>query len=174
MRGRSWETGAVRLHRIRSLRLGLLFMSVVAALALAASGCGGGSSRPLSKSQYERKVQQIQQDVFAKINPATVIVSSRGGDATRGLEAVQHAIEDEARQLGQLTPPADIAKLHRRLVAAMRHYAEDLSSLIGALRSGRLTLDELGPKLRSLVSARAVRKARAEIIERGYKIGGSG
>jgi hypothetical protein len=149
-------------------------MSVVAALALSAAGCGGGSSRPLSKSQYEHKVQQIQQDAFAKVNPATIIVSSRGGDVTRSLEAVESAIEDEARELGQIRPPAGIAKLHNKLVSAVRRYAQDLGSLIAALRSRRLTLDELGPKLRSLPSANAIRTARAEIIQSGYRIGGSG
>src|SRR5919198_3820639 len=110
------RTKAAAARRVASM---LAFAAISASVA---TGCGGGSSHPLSKAQYERQVTKIQQQVFAKVNPATIMASARGGDPTEGLLAVQEASKREAADLAHITPPSEIAKPHRRLVTAIRSY----------------------------------------------------
>jgi hypothetical protein len=144
------------------------------AVVLIAAGCGDGahsSSRRLSKTQYEHKVQQIQQEVFAKVNPATVLLGARGGDPGPGLRAVQEASAKEADELDRLRPPAEIAQPHRSLVRAIRRYGNDLDGIIAAVRKHELRGQELQAKLRSLASIKAIRTARHEIVQKGYEIG---
>ena len=143
------------------------------ALALtAAPGCGGnGSSQPVSKARYEQKVQRIQEDVFAKVNPATLLLGARGGDPTQGLRAVQEASAKEAEELGRIRPPGEIAEAHRSLVAALRRYGTELSGVIAAVRERKLAGRELQAKLRSLPSVEAIRAARVAITRKGYNIG---
>jgi hypothetical protein len=143
-------------------------------VVLIAAGCGDGansSSRRLSKTQYEHKVQQIQQEVFAKVNPATVLLGARGGDPGPGLRAVQVASAKEADELDRLRPPAEIAHPHRSLVMAIRRYGNDLNGIIAAVRKHELRGRRLQAKLRSLASIKAIRTARREIAQKGYDIG---
>jgi hypothetical protein len=148
------------------------FRVALALIAAAASGCGGtGSSHPLSKAQYEHKVQRIQQDVFAKVNPATILLGARGGDPTAGLRAVQEASAKEADELGRITPPAEIAQAHKSLVTALRRYGDELSGIIAAVHKRKLSGQDLRAKLRSLASVKSIRAARVAIAQKGYNIG---
>jgi hypothetical protein len=158
------ESGTVARRLAPSLTLAVL-------AAFAHTGCGGTTGHPLSKTQYERAVAKVQQRVFAQVSPATIMVSARGGDPTEGLRAVQDASRTEAKDLADITPPADIAQPHRRLVAAIRSYAEELAPVITAVRQHKLSARALTAKLRSLPSVQAIRAARAEIARKGYRIG---
>jgi hypothetical protein len=154
------------------LRRRLAFPIALALIAAAISGCGGnGSNQRVSKAQYEQKVQQIQQEVFARVNPATLLLGARGGDPTQGLRAVQDAAVKEAEELGRLSPPAEIASDHRRLVAALRRYTDELRGVIAAVRERKLAGRHLQAKLRSLASVKAIRAARVAIARKGYNIG---
>lgn len=153
------------------LSRGVAFL-IALALIVAACGCGGsGNSHPLSKSQYEHKVQQIQQEVFAKVNPATILLGAKGGDPTTGLRAVQEASAKEADELGRITPPAEIAQVHRSLVNALRRYGDELRGVIAAVHNRKLKGQGLRAKLRSLPSVKTIRAARVAIAEKGYNIG---
>ena len=151
----------------------------VGLIVAGASGCGGngsgqrtnGSTRPVSKAQYEHKVQQIQQDVFAKVNPATILLGARGGDASEGLRAVQKASVKEAEELGGIAAPPEIARAHRSLVTALRRYGDELSRIIAALGQRKLSAQDVRVKLRWLPSVEAIRAARVAIARKGYNIG---
>jgi hypothetical protein len=156
-----------------------LACALCAAAVLPTAGACGGSSgqtattagRPVSKSQYERKVTDIQQAAFAKANPATILGSSASGNPATGIAVVQRVTASEADELGRIAPPADIAGPHGRLVDAIRAYARDLGAMASALRAHRLDPGAIPAKLRSLRSVRAIRAARSAIIGKGYRIG---
>jgi hypothetical protein len=156
------------------------FLCVLCATMAApiAGACGGKSAQqattsaqPVSKSQYERKVTDIQQAAFAKANPATILGSSASGNPATGIAVVQRVTASEADELSRIPPPADIAGPHGRLVDAIRAYARDLGAMTRALRDHQLDPGAIPAKLRSLPSVRAVRAARAAIIDKGYRIG---
>jgi hypothetical protein len=70
-----------------------------------------------------------------------------------------------AEQLGRLTPPAEIAEPHARMVASMRAYAEGLG------RASKLTGDPAafaGEMSRAQADARAWTSAFEEIRASGY------
>ena len=163
----------------RTARLQLLALLVLVAGAVATAGCGTRHSganlaphHPLAKARYERKVKAIEDQVFAKVNPATIMASAQAKDAARSLKLVQEATETEARELSRVTPPAGIATAHAALVAALRRYAGELSSVINDLHRGALASDDLHVKLGSLPSVTAIAAARRSIQKAGYDITG--
>ena len=156
----------------------ITLLCITAAIPLAAA-CGSAKpaqplskkpAHPLSKKQYERQLSSIQHQAFAKASPATLLLGAQGGNGAKGLLIVQQVAATEAHKLAKITPPTDISQPHRRLIAALRAYANDLGDRIRALRAHKLQSTAIPQKLRSLKSVRAIRAARAAIINHGYSI----
>jgi hypothetical protein len=106
---------------------------VLAAVGLLAAGCGGGggdssgsSSPPLSKAQYQAKLQQLSNQVGAELRQSV-------GASTKLKESdipkLQDSLRSFAGKVAALSPPAAVEDLHRRLVAAVRSLADDLPKL---------------------------------------------
>jgi hypothetical protein len=147
-------------------------LAALTVVGIALAGCGGGEqAQPSSKPAYERKVQAIQQQVFAKVNPATILASAQASDTARALSVVVQATDDEARELEDIVPPAEIAAAHQRLIGGMKQYAHDLSIVVRNLRDGKLAPADLRLELASLASLKTIREARAAIAAKGYNIG---
>lgn len=108
---------------------------VLAAVGLVAAGCGGGggdgsSSKPLTKAQYQRQLQQLSNEIGAQLR-------EKVGASTQLKESdvpkLQDSLESFANRVEALNPPTDVEDLHVRLVAAMRGLSDDLPSLVADL-----------------------------------------
>jgi hypothetical protein len=112
---------------------------LVVALGLLAAGCGGGggndeSSKPLTKAQYQAKLQQLSNQVGAELR------QSVGASTTlkqSDVPKLQQSLRSLAGKLDALTPPTDVADLHKRLIGAVRGLADDLPSLAKTLQQAK-------------------------------------
>jgi hypothetical protein len=108
-----------------------------AAVGLLAAGCGGGgggggesSGKPLTKAQYQAQLQRLSNEIGAqlreKVGASTQLKKS-------DIPKLQASLDSFADKVKALNPPADVAELHVRLVAAMHGLSDDLPSLVDAL-----------------------------------------
>ena len=112
---------------------------LVVALVLVAAGCGGGggsdqSAKPLTKAQYQAKLQQLSNEVGAELR------QSVGASTTlkqSDVPKLQQSLRSLAGKLDAVTPPANVADLHTRLVAAVRDFADELPSLAKSLEQAK-------------------------------------
>jgi hypothetical protein len=112
---------------------------LVVALVLIAAGCGGaggneGASKPLTKAQYQAKLQQLSNAVGAELR------QSVGASTTlkqSDVPKLQKSLRSLAGKLEAVSPPADVADLHTRLIAAVRDFADDLPTLAKTLEQAK-------------------------------------
>jgi hypothetical protein len=108
---------------------------LVVALVLFAAGCGGGggndeAGKPLTKAQYQARLQQLSNQVGAELR------QSVGASTTlkqSDVPKLQKSLHSLGGKLDALRPPAAVADLHTRLVAAVGGLADDLPSLAKSL-----------------------------------------
>ena len=108
---------------------------LLVALGLLVAGCGGGggndeASKPLTKAQYQAKLQQLSNEIGAELR------QSVGASTTlkkSDVPKLQQSLRSFSDKVEALNPPAAVADLHTRLVAAMRGFADDLPSLVTTL-----------------------------------------
>jgi hypothetical protein len=106
---------------------------LLAAVGLVAAGCGGGSSssKPLTKAAYQAKLQQLSNGIGSQLS------KSMGGSTKleqSDVPKLQKALRSFAGEVEGLTPPVEVAKLHTRLVVALRRLADDVPALIGQVQ----------------------------------------
>jgi hypothetical protein len=108
---------------------------LVVALGLLAAGCGGGggsdeASKPLTKAQYQAKLQQLSNQVGAELRQSIgASTTLEQGDVPK----LQQSLRSFSNKVEALNPPEAVADLHTQLVAAMRGLADDLPSLVTTL-----------------------------------------
>ena len=112
---------------------------VVVALGLLAVGCGGGggndeAAKPLTKAQYQARLQQLSNEVGAELRQSVgASTTLKKSDVPR----LQQSLRSFSKKVEALHPPAAVADLHTRLVAAMRGLADDLPSLVTTLEQAK-------------------------------------
>ncbi len=154
----------------------LFLLLAVASIGLAAAGCGGGGGgeKPLSKPDYEAKMQALQKKVssagqeLGKLQTASI---SGAGDV---LDKGADLLDEAAGELAQINAPEDIAAAHKTLVEAAREAADKFRELAGKLKDAKP--EDLASLLGELTSFDAIKKfqqATEEIRAKGYDIGGS-
>lgn len=155
-----------RAWRLSSASLALAAVTVAAAVA----GCGSSSaatssttktssapSPRLTKAQYEQKLGPLLNDV---VDPALRAALGKGGAARpEKLAAAITIIRLAHDQMAMITPPAEVADLHRQAVALMSSMIGDMtklrdaetssdksgaSSAVGALKTDAQHLENLG------------------------------
>jgi hypothetical protein len=106
-----------------------LVAAALATTALATAGCGGSSSKPLTRAELTSKANAICKQVTAKLQAAT-----KGGVGT--VQAIARiapelaAFEETALgELGKLVPPAELENDWKVFVAGAQTLAEDTSKL---------------------------------------------
>lgn len=112
---------------------------LLVALVLVAAGCGGGggneeASKPLTKAQYQAKLQQLSNEVGAELR------QSVGASTTlkqSDVPKLQQSLRSLAGKLDAVTPPANVADLHTRLIAAVRDFADELPALAKTLEQAK-------------------------------------
>jgi hypothetical protein len=106
---------------------------LLAAVGLVAAGCGGGggsnesSSPRLTKAQYQAKLQQLSNEVGAQLRQS---IGASTKLKASDIPKLQASLRSFAGKVAALSPPAAVADLHTRLVAAVRSLADDLPNLL--------------------------------------------
>ena len=112
---------------------------LVVALVLVAAGCGGGggneeASKPLTKAQYQARLQQLSNEVGAELRQS---VSASSTLKQSDVPKLQRSLRSLAGKLEAVSPPANVADLHTRLIAAVRDFADDLPTLAKRLEQAK-------------------------------------
>jgi ABC-type transporter Mla subunit MlaD len=113
---------------------------LLAAVGLVAAGCGGGGSSsespspPLTKAQYQAKLQQLSNEVGAELRQS---IGASTSLKESDIPKLQASLRSFAGKVAALSPPAPVEDLHTRLVAAVRSLADDLPSLLQTVNSAK-------------------------------------
>ena len=148
---------------------------VVATVALIAPSCGGDSR--LSKAEYERRVNQIGQELSDTLettfsSPQFQDPSSLK-DAADVLRQGQKEMAGAADRLDGVNPPEEIEGIHDRFVKGIRDFARDFGTFADATEKGDLAaLQRFSQQIsdQSLPSMIAVNEATAALKAKGYDI----
>ena len=146
---------------------------VLAALGLlTAAGCGGGggggesSGPPLTKAQYQAKLQQFSNEVGAEVRQSI-------GTSTKLKESdipkLQDSLRSFATKIAALNPPTDVKDLHTHLVAAVRGLADDLPKITGQVNKAQ----DASAAIAALFGAKSIQaliKLQQEYKDKGYDI----
>lgn len=148
---------------------------LAAAVVLMASGCGGESR--LTKAEYERRVNQIGQQLTDTLertfsapefqNPSSL------KQAADVLRQGQNDMEDAADRLDDVSPPEEIQSIHDRFVKGIRDFAKDFGRFAEATEKGDLAaLQRFSQQIsdESLPSMIAVNRATEALKAQGYDI----
>jgi predicted small secreted protein len=143
----------------------------LAAVAMAAAGCGGGGDdgkdtyvKEFNKADVtlERTLTGIGEDIQARTSGRAV-----GAKLDEGARA----LDDAAQDFEAIDPPTDADAAHRKIVAGLRKLAALFRDSATAAREddvARLTRTLQG--LQSSPGAREIRAAQQELKAKGYKV----
>src|SRR4051794_7038374 len=137
------------------MRRSLAALVAAAAAALSAAGCGGGDGSA-ARARADRYVTQVNaaQGEFTRRFGAlsrrigTTITPAQG---RRRLRAFEVAVDGTVARLRRVEPPPHVGTLHRRLIAEIAGYGDQIATARRAFRSadaqrivaaqGRLVMD---------------------------------
>jgi hypothetical protein len=169
-------------------RARVLVLVLSCALAVGAAGCGGGSSsqttpaaakqtRPARPARrrgttlYERQMQVLGERLAAELATAGRAVGAPTAKrpVIEGvLRTAQRQLRAAADELARIRPPAGIEQQHRRLIAAVREFANELTGVIAGVKKGNgAPVYAVIPNLKGL---RDMQKASDAISKAGYRI----
>jgi hypothetical protein len=150
----------------------MVVAALLAAVGLLAPGCGGGGGSstttavPLTKAQYQAKLQQLSNQVGAELRQSV-------GASTKlkksDIPKLQAALRSFSDKVAALNPPAAVSALHTRLIAAMRGLAADLPKLAAAVNSAKDPSEAIAA-LFGAKSIQALIKLQQEYKDKGYDI----
>jgi hypothetical protein len=145
---------------------------LLVAVGLLAAGCGGGggggetTSAPLTKAQYQARLQQLSNQVGAQVRQSI-------GASTKLKESdipkLQDSLRSFAGKIAALNPPEAVRDLHTRLVAAVRGLADDLPKLADQVNKAQDPSAAIAA-LFGAESIRALIKLQQEYKDKGYDI----
>jgi hypothetical protein len=148
---------------------------MLAALALAASSCGGGDKQ-LSKSEYETQVGAILQPLQGTTLQDLVSISPADKDqAIAALKNGETKLHNAASNLSSMQPPDDAVDATQRLAHGVRQIADEVTVVRKAAEAGDFSkLVQFKVSLASDPAVSEIRDAALELINLGYNIAGSG
>jgi hypothetical protein len=142
---------------------------VLAAVSLVLAGCGGGggkSSKPLTKAEYQAKLEQIAKDVRAQLKTSA---SGSKTPSKKDLAEARKVLDIFADELEKVTPPTEVAQAHRRLIDAMRRLRNDLEGIFKKVADAKTPSESIS----ALFGAPAIQlllKAQQEFKAKGYDL----
>ena len=146
----------------------------LAALALVAGGCGGGKNAgaaPVSKNQYEARIQKDGQDVRNVFKPLSTPPSSLD-QLAKSIKKGQDKLRQVAADLDSVSPPDEVAHDNDVLVAGLRKLADQLDPLRrGAAAGDAKAVQKAVNALQGSKSLHEAQKATADMKKKGYNIG---
>lgn len=144
---------------------------VLAAGSLVLAGCGGGggsksSSKPLTKAEYQAKLEQIAKDVGAQLQNSA---SKSKTPSKKDLAEARKAVGIFVSELEQVNPPAEVAQAHKDLIAAMRRLGNDIEGIFKKVAAAKTPSEGI----KALFGAPAIQlllKAQQEFKAKGYDL----
>jgi hypothetical protein len=112
-----------------------MMVALLAAAAVAAGAlllAGGGDKRPLSPDEYREQLVAAVADLRLDANPTD----------SGALRDYSDQFSDFAEELEDITPPADAADAHAKLVAGFEEYAGQLDSLADSGEEGAIQFQQ--------------------------------
>ena len=146
---------------------------VLGAALLVLAGCGGDSGR-LSKSAYERQMQDVLRPLNQElVTRSNAIRNARShGAAARDIGSLERTLVHAADRLDRMKPPRKAENAHREAVSGLRGYAKVVGEGKAALRDpDPEALREFQAKLGDSTEARRLRRALSELHDLGYDVG---
>jgi hypothetical protein len=144
---------------------------IIAALVVAAAGCGGGSSSgPLSKSEYEHKMQAEGKRLTDALRNANVTSAKDEHEFADRLGSVKDDIAKSADNVQALQPPANAAA-DTQTIADVLHR---IAAVIGEIQTAASSNDDTGFQrdVRQLAQElRAAGPAVKDLKQKGYDVG---
>jgi hypothetical protein len=144
-------------------------ITLLAAVALAGCG-GGGGGGPLSKSEYEHKMQAEGKRLTAALQRADVTSAKDIHEFAARLGGVKDDIAKAADEVDALQPPAD-AVADTQTIADVLHR---LAAVIGEIQTAAANNDTAGFQrdVKDLASElRAAQPAVRDLKAKGYDVG---
>jgi len=148
-----------------------------AALALAASSCGGGGGdKQLSRSEYETQVGAILQPLQGTTLQDLVSISPADKDqAIAALKNGETKLHDAASNLSSMQPPDDAVGATQRLAHGVGQIADEVTVVRKGAEAGDFSkLVQFKVSLASDPAVLEIRDAALELINLGYNVAGSG
>jgi uncharacterized protein YukE len=145
---------------------------IVAALVVAAAGCGGGGSNsgPLSKSEYEHKMQAEAHRLTAALRNADVTSAKDLQEFADRLGSVKDDIAKTADNIQALQPPPNAAA-DTQTIADVLHR---IAAVIGQIQTAAAKNDDASFQrdVRQLAQElRAAGPAVKDLKQKGYDVG---
>src|SRR5881397_1612187 len=116
-------------------------LAVATSAALVAGACG--NKAPLTKAQYEQKVNQIGKQLSTTLDTtfSSPKLQKAGSlkEAADVFRAAQKNLEDAATRLDRLTPPERVASVHDLLIKGFRDFAQSFGTFAQATEQGDLS-----------------------------------
>jgi hypothetical protein len=145
----------------------LAVLALGAAAALLGTGCGGGGSKALSKTDYVTQMTAIGKGLSTSLN--TLGTATTAKTAATGLTQVQVDLRAAVKKIDAITPPADVKAAHEQLSKAVSEFADELDPIIAKLKGGNV---QALTSIATLKGLKDIQAAAAAITKAGYKIGG--
>jgi hypothetical protein len=144
---------------------------VLAAAAFVLAGCGGGggsksSSKPLSKAEYQAKLEQIAKDVGAQLKTSA---SNSKTASKQDIAEAKKAVKIFAGQLEKVNPPAEVAQPHQHLIAAMRRLSTDIDGIFKKVAEAKTPSEGISA-LFGAPGIQLLLKAQQEFKAKGYDL----
>jgi hypothetical protein len=109
---------------------------LLVAVALVAAGCGGGSgsssSKPLTKAQYQAKLEEIAKEVSTQISSSS---SDFNKLTDKDLSQLTDVLHSFTAKLSGVTPPDEVKDLHTQLIAAINAFADEFPVIARKLKT---------------------------------------
>jgi len=154
-----------------------LLCALLAAMLVAACG-GNGDGDPLSKQEYQDRLDTTRTELSASFEGlGTQLEGALKGsgsldDAASEVESIQEKLRAQADELEGLTPPEDAADANDALAGGMRELADDLDAFKSALESGDLgNIQTEANKIETFASEQKLQQAGADLETAGYTFG---
>ena len=143
---------------------------LAAALALVASGCGGGATGGrLSKKQYEAKLRTVGTQVSTDLGSLGVVIQN---PTVAQLNRTQTGLNQAARQLDTAKPPKDAAADNQKLAASIHFLAASLDQLKKPpQKKSAATLQAFAQSVAGSSQIQQGRAATADLRSKGYNVG---
>jgi len=114
-------------------------LTICSVLAVALAGCGSSSNKDAQAAQdYAVRVQSAQFQFANAFQDATnsLLKSSDPKHDASALRAAATAVDRDVTQLKRITPPAKVARLHQKLITAMKGYSVQLNRAAHLIAGG--------------------------------------
>lgn len=131
-------------------RMALIALGVVLALTLAAA-CGGGGGAQLTHEQYQALLDELRTDLEAQEQAFAGFANvTDPADLVAPIQQAATSSREVASRLSAVTPPADAAEAHPKLITGFTKMAELMDEFAAAAQANDLLkIQQIGQQFSS-------------------------